>query len=282
VSGAIFLSASVPDPKRGPVFAQTADTVAITAAVSSLLYVTLGRRLLVWGGHPAITPMVLVTAEDMGIAYGSWVKLYQSKYFEDEFPDDNSRFHNVIFTDAGEDREVSLLHMRQRMFKEQQFDAAVFIGGMEGIFEEFNLFRKLQPGATPLPVLSTGGAARLLSTQVAPELRPDLAENLDYVALFHHHLNISVSEQRYPSRDDQPIDLASRMWDYEAPERIVETKIAEDVMLTPFVKIPARKKSKRKKAARKAKSAKKAAKKSSVRKKTAKKVAKKRKAKLRR
>jgi len=72
------------------------------------------------------------------------------------------------------------------------------------------------------------------------------------------------------------------MWDYEAPERIVETKIAEDVMLTPFVKIPARKKSKRKKAARKAKSAKKAAKKSSVRKKTAKKVAKKRKAKLRR
>ncbi len=177
VSGAIFLSAGVPDPKRGPDFANTADTVAITAAVSSLLYVTLGRRLLVWGGHPAITPMVLVVAEDLGIVYGSWVKLYQSQYFEDEFPEDNSRFQNVIYTEAGKDREVSSLHMRHRMFEEQQFDAAVFIGGMQGIFDEFNLFRRLQPDATALPVLSTGGAALLLSKEISPELRPDLAEN---------------------------------------------------------------------------------------------------------
>src|SRR5713226_2542381 len=92
VSGAIFLSASVPDPKRGKKFAKTADTVAITAAVSALLYVTLGRRLLVWGGHPAITPMVLVVAEDLGVDYGSWVKLYQTQYFKDEFPEDNLRF----------------------------------------------------------------------------------------------------------------------------------------------------------------------------------------------
>jgi hypothetical protein len=33
----IFLSAGVPDPKRGPECAATADTVAITAAVSALL-----------------------------------------------------------------------------------------------------------------------------------------------------------------------------------------------------------------------------------------------------
>jgi hypothetical protein len=221
VSGAIFLSAGVPDPRRGPDFAKTAATVAITAAVSALLYVTLGRRLLVWGGHPAITPMVHVVAEDLRIDYGSWVKLYQSQHFEDEFPEDNSRFQNVVYTEAGKDREVSLLHMRQRMFGEQQFDAAVFIGGMQGILDEFNLFRRLQPKATALPVLSTGGAAILLSKEVSPGLRPDLAENLDYVALFHRHLNISVREQRYARRDDQPIDLASRMWNNEdQPESI--------------------------------------------------------------
>ncbi|MDP9649681.1 hypothetical protein J2793_005148 [Paraburkholderia caledonica] len=34
----------------------SADTVAITAAVSALVHVVLGRRLLIWGGQPAITP----------------------------------------------------------------------------------------------------------------------------------------------------------------------------------------------------------------------------------
>src|SRR5258705_7742568 len=97
---AIFLSAGVPDPKRGPQYAKTADTVAITAAVSALVHVTLGRRLLVWGGQPAITPMIWVVAEAFRLDYGSWVKLYQTHYFEDQFPEDNERFRNVIYTEA--------------------------------------------------------------------------------------------------------------------------------------------------------------------------------------
>ena len=60
MADAIFLSAGVPDPKRGPEYAATADTVAICAAVSALVHVALGRRLLVWGGQPAITPMIWV------------------------------------------------------------------------------------------------------------------------------------------------------------------------------------------------------------------------------
>ena len=54
MTDAIFLSAGVPDPKRGPDYAKTADTVAITAAVSALVHVTLGRRLLVWGANPRL------------------------------------------------------------------------------------------------------------------------------------------------------------------------------------------------------------------------------------
>ena len=95
MNDAIFLSAGVPDPKRDPQYAKTADTVAITAAVAALVHVTLGRRLLVWGGQPAITPMIWVVAEGLGTDYGSWVKLYQSKHFEDEYPEDNQRFQNV-------------------------------------------------------------------------------------------------------------------------------------------------------------------------------------------
>ncbi|NCC30847.1 MAG: hypothetical protein EOM24_02345, partial [Chloroflexia bacterium] len=125
---AIFLSAGVPDPRRGPQYAKTADTVAITSAVSALVHVTLGRRLLVWGGQPAITPMIWVVAEGLDVDYASWVRLYQSKHFADEYPEDNKRFQNVIYTDdVSHDRELSLRQMRERMFSDFNFTAAGFI-----------------------------------------------------------------------------------------------------------------------------------------------------------
>lgn len=219
MSGAIFLSASVPDPRRGPEFAKTADTVAITAAVASLVYVTLGRRLLVWGGHPAITPMILVVANDMGLEYGTWVKLYQSDFFKDEFPEDNAKFKNVVYASRKGDREASLKLMRRRMFKENKFDAAIFIGGMKGVFDEFDLFRALQPKSVLLPIASTGGAAlELAGTRILSQ-RPDLASDLDYVSLFHRNLDISVKERRYTRRDEQPADISSRMWDFAVTPR---------------------------------------------------------------
>ena len=185
MTNAIFLSAGVPDPKRGPQYAKTADTVAITAAVSALVHVTLGRRLLVWGGQPAITPMIWVVAEGLGIDYGSWVRLYQSKHFEDEYPADNQRFQNVTYTDdVSHDREHSLLLMRERMFADFDFTAAVFIGGMGGIVQEFELFQQMQPQATLLPVISTGGAVQDIGQRMG-SVPSDLRDDLDYVALFH-------------------------------------------------------------------------------------------------
>jgi hypothetical protein len=212
MTDAIFLSAGVPDPKRGPQYARTADTVAITAAVSALVHVTLGRRLLVWGGQPAITPMIWVVAEALGTDYGGWVKLYQSKHFEDEYPEDNQRFQNVTYTDdVGRDRERSLRLMRERMFSDFNFTAAVFIGGMGGIVEEFDMLRSLQPGAALLPVISTGGAVLEVAQRMA-KLPSDLSADLDYVALFHRHLNVSVKEVRYRTPTEQPPTVADRLW----------------------------------------------------------------------
>lgn len=208
---AIFLSASVPDPRRSPEFARTADSVAITAAVSALVHVTLGRRVLVWGGHPAITPMIWVIADGIGVDYGKWVKLYQTRYFEDEFPEDNERFKNVTYTDDVErDREKSLLTMRERMFTEHDYRAAVFIGGMSGILDEFELFSQIQPNAQVVPVVSTGGAALNLAERI-PGLNRDLYEDLDYIALFHRYLGISVKEQRYRHPGDQPSAMDQRL-----------------------------------------------------------------------
>lgn len=214
---AIFLSAGVPDSKRSPEYAASADTVAIQAAVSALVYVSLGRRMLVWGGQPAITPMIWVIAADMGVDYGGWVQLYQSRHFRDEFPEDNERFQNVTFSDDVEnDRERSLLAMRTRMFSERPFAAAVFIGGMDGIIDEYELFRQFHPDAVIVPVVSTGGATLKIAER-AGSMPLDLSSDLDYVALFHRHLGIPVQEERYPHPRNQPTDLKQRLWRPQVP-----------------------------------------------------------------
>ena len=177
-----------------------------------MIHVALGRRLVVWGGQPAITPMIWVVAQDLGVDYGRWVRLYQSRHFKDEFPEDNERFHNVTYTDdVDHDREKSLLAMRKRMFSENAFKAAVFIGGMGGIVHEYELFRKLQPSAAVIPVVSTGGATLDVASR-AGLLPADLSDDLDYVALFHRHLSISVKEERFKSPDDQPQVVTERFW----------------------------------------------------------------------
>ena len=210
MKNAIFLSAGVPDPRRGAEFAATADTVAITAAVSALVHVVLGRRLLSCGGQPAITPMLCVVAESLGVDYGAWVRLYQSQHFRDEFPEDNERFKNVVFTDdVHKDREQSLAHMRHRIFTENGFDSAVFIGGMGGIVDEYELIRQLQPSTQVIPVVSTGGAVLKIAERMS-SLNEDLVNDLDYVSLLHRHLGISVRERRYHRPDEQPTNVQDR------------------------------------------------------------------------
>ena len=215
MSDAIFLSASVPDPRRSPEYAESADTVAISAAVTALVHVTLGRRLLVWGGHPAVTPMVWAVAEGLGVDYGGWVKLYQSRFFEDDFPEDNDHFNNVTYTErSGEDREQSLLLMRTRMFRETRFSAAVFIGGMGGIVDEFNLLREIQPKVAILPVASSGGVVPELARRLE-DYPPELNSDLDYVSMFHRLLGVPVGERRYRIPADQPESPAERLWTFE-------------------------------------------------------------------
>lgn len=211
INDAIFLAASVPDPRRAPEYAKSADTVAIASAVSALVHVVLGRRRLVWGGHPAITPMVYSVAEGLNVDYSEWVTLYQSSYFEDLYPEDNERFRNIIYTERRGGREASLLHMRQQMLGGNTFAAGVFIGGMSGIVDEFRLFRQLQPKAALAPVASTGGAVLNVVAELTNP-NEDLVSDLDYVALFHRHLGISPAEKRYPRPAEQPKDPGDRLF----------------------------------------------------------------------
>jgi hypothetical protein len=188
--GAIFLSASVPVPGRGT-YHEDASPFLIQFAVRELLTVILGRRLLVWGGHPAITPMVWSVCEDIGVSYANAVHLFQSLYFKDVFPEENARFQNVTYTDAVDgDLQASVSAMRDCMLQ-GTFDAGVFIGGMEGIFDEFHRFRERHRDAAVVVIGSGGGAAR----QLAHKLGVD-DQRIDFASLFMDALQISPLEKR--------------------------------------------------------------------------------------
>ena len=191
---AVFLSASVPVLGRGTFFERT-NPHLIQLAVREFVTTVLGRKLLVWGGHPAITPMVWAICEDLGVSYAEAAVLYQSRFFEDQFPVENALFKNVRFTDADPaGRPESLATMRRQMFQDTEFDAAVFIGGMEGIFDEYAMLIEFQPKVHILPVAAPGGAAGDLAAKIMPG-NQDL-KTLDFSQLFATFLSIAPSAPR--------------------------------------------------------------------------------------
>ncbi|HTN18469.1 MAG TPA: hypothetical protein VL092_12345 [Chitinophagaceae bacterium] len=165
----IFLSASIPFKERNPKYFDSADIVAIRDAVIALASIVLPKHRLIWGGHPSITPIIYYVMEKMNLNVQEHVILYQSKFFEHLFPKDNNRFQNVTLTDNLGEMSESIRHMRNRMFQENKFTAAVFIGGMEGIEDEFKMFREFHPDALLLPIASTGAAARIVYDTVLPD-----------------------------------------------------------------------------------------------------------------
>lgn len=190
MSKRIFLSASVPRIGRGN-FHESSDPFLIQFAMRELLTVALGRRQIVWGGHPAITPMIWAVCNDLGLEYAKAVSLFQSRFFSDEFPEENDNFTNLTVVDAVDgDRDMSLASMRRKMLS-GPFHGAIFIGGMEGVFDEYDLFTSLHPEAVALPLYAPGGAARDLA------LRLGVADDrLDFARLFSKALGIGTQENR--------------------------------------------------------------------------------------
>ncbi|WP_332852791.1 SLOG domain-containing protein [Duganella sp. S19_KUP01_CR8] len=186
----LFLSASIPQPGRGD-YHLTANPFLIQFAVRELLTVCLGRRMLVWGGHPAITPMVWAVCEGLGIEYAKAVTLYQSKQFSDYFPVENAQFGNMVLVNAVDgDSEKSLHVMRTEMLS-GPFEAAVFIGGMDGVIAESAMFQKMHPTAKMLALRSPGGAALTLADQLG-----QVGDRIDFARLFHEELGIASTEKR--------------------------------------------------------------------------------------
>lgn len=188
----IFLSASVPDIESS--YYKRCDPVLIQAALRSFLFTVLGRKHLVFGGHPSISPLILAACEDLGIGNQNAVTIFQSKFFSESFSDYNLRFANFIKTSLGKDLDSSLFNMRKQMFDSYDYDAAVFIGGKDGIIAECKLFKRLCPKAKILVLKSPGGAAAEID---APTSEYD--ELLDYVGVFTAELGLNNKLDRHPT-----------------------------------------------------------------------------------
>lgn len=201
MKASIFLSASI--PKRGR-FLKNLDILAIREATLALVAVSLPEHALVFGGHPAITPLVQRAAETLGAL--DRVFIYQSRYFAEVLPEEAHRFSNLIFTrNIDQDRPKSLLYMRELMIDQKEtpvllppFRAAFFIGGMEGVLDEYELFRQRHPYVPVFPVGSSGAAAAELMTitrgLLPEELLRELHDNRQYRGLFRRLLGFAEGQ----------------------------------------------------------------------------------------
>lgn len=185
----VFLSASVPLPSRNLQYYKTADIIAIREAVKAFVEVVVMQDgNIVFGGHPAITPIItnfVKVVKDKR----DYITLFQSGYCSGQMPADNAFFANIVITPSvGNHLGKSLEKMRSDMLTSRQFDAGVFIGGMEGVEEEFVLFKKLHPNALLLPIASTGAAALKIFNE--GEFSKDLLTEMTYPTLFRKMLGI--------------------------------------------------------------------------------------------
>ena len=152
----VFLSASVP---KG-----ATDVEDIRAAVAALVDVVVKRPewRLVWGGHPTVTPMLAEALERHGLRMSDRVTVYLSEEFRDVMAPESVDLGVRVMTERLGSREESLHRLRERMIGENVLAAAVFVGGMAGVEQEYELVRQMQPEAKCLPMASTGGAAKAI------------------------------------------------------------------------------------------------------------------------
>ena len=185
---AVFLSASAPDPRRHPRYYTTSDVSAIREAIVALATVVLPTGRLLFGGHPAVSPLILLIAQQIGAV--DRVRIYQSEFFRSVVPPESLAFPSIVWTpEIPGDRQGSLAAMRAAMLADFPVRSGVFIGGMEGVEEEYDLFRKQHASLPAYAIASTGAAAKIIfdsnpSEPSDPVVRRALEYDVVYDALF--------------------------------------------------------------------------------------------------
>jgi len=170
MSKAVFLSAGVPREKE---YALSVEPLLVREAVIALTRVALPEIPIVFGGQPAISPMIESAAT--ALRARNRIFIFQSRFFEDCLPEEAKRFENIIWTENKQERDASLREMRKRMIELQGdkirqagitgFIGGVFVGGKEGVIAEHRCFAKIHPTLPRIALASVGGASRQLAAE---------------------------------------------------------------------------------------------------------------------
>lgn len=179
-----FLSASVPAPDRDPKYHSTADVVAIRDCIKALVSTVVPNGQLVFGGHPAITPLVRLMIQRRRLEVRQHVIVYVSMFYTQDFPPVLDKFEEVRKVQAvPNDAEASKAALRKEMINAFDYAAGIFVGGMDGVEEEYALFREAHPKSPTYPIASTGAASGILFKKFQPHEQM-LERELTYLTLF--------------------------------------------------------------------------------------------------
>jgi hypothetical protein len=229
----VFLSASFPSKEQSTPDFLTADAAEISQAIVAVARAVLSSKgRLVFGGHPTVTPLVLAVAQEylpenrterreIHDRQELPVVVYQSEIFTPFVPES---IRNLLQWNLGAIRETkkaqnetpgftrtgklipgtatkSLEIMRIKMIKETKPFAAFFIGGMQGIRDEANICRELDPRCQLFYLGAPGGAARRLAEENLnalqgpfQEFSHDMLNSRSYPALVQNLIRLLSSE----------------------------------------------------------------------------------------
>jgi len=197
----VLLSASVPSEKRSERYNEVYTKIKNAQIQIEEAIITLCRNIfhaggrIIFGGHPSISPLVAMIAsefadsdndemEHLGVENRNDKKIiiYQSRAYEEVIPKETSilfelGYSEIKWVDAVDNEKCdlniknqtqcdkSLLSMRTKMIHENEIDALVCIGGMDGVEKEFELFREYKPTAKIFILETTGGASKILAKE---------------------------------------------------------------------------------------------------------------------
>lgn len=184
----VLLSASHPYGERAKAvrpYSHEEIDLAASAVVESVLQRS--DIILRFGAHPSITPLVLSIANSVTGNPEGGIELVYSEFFAEKYTDAMRRLAesegvNAYETSATHDpdpgvaRRASLTTMRSELTK-PPLDAVFFIGGMNGIVDEFVEAARQHPSAQFFAFTAPGGqAARLAQTTVGAGRGPHVRE----------------------------------------------------------------------------------------------------------
>lgn len=212
----ILLSASVPSEKRSKKYNENYTKIKNAQVQIEEAVIGLSRNVfqaggkLIFGGHPSISPLVLMVATEFKINKNiedisrkekqqKPVTIFQSRAYEKIIPSEtttlfNLGYSNIVWTDAIDGEtfdpkiqdetqcEKSLDFMRKQMMHER-IDALVCVGGMEGVEKEFEIFRDFYPKQPVFLLRSTGGASKILADEFSNNTFVKVADAIDYQIL---------------------------------------------------------------------------------------------------